>query len=479
PSYSASWTYTFPSSNATYTYAATVEDAAGHKATHTTLFVYDTKAASFNIDLPATVEGGATVTITIHATDNLSGIESVTVNGVAAKASTSSTAAGIYGIASGTYVATFTAPDISKVATYNIVVYDNAGNEATMDRAIYIDATAPKITVKFVGTGLTPTTIIEHGKTYTVYAKDGATLTIIATDDSKSTVTLYATVAKIDGATWTRNLTAISPTNISTTLSEATYTVTALATDAFGHKTTFDGATVTVVIDSTLPTAKLSLPSTLNLSNFNTAVATYVATDAHFYSATLTINNHGLLVGQASVSTPATIALNDNVFELGTINGTTVTATLTVLDKAGNLKTYTDSFYVDTVAPTMSVNKTLYQSGGTYYLDIQFSEYMRNATITNLASTDIVFDVNGVYYYLDAEATQANSYTNNNGRGLLHISQLLTTSGATTNVLPLAGNTVTITLNAKKFVDSCGNKLTNISTTVTFKNVSSPNPNNK
>ncbi|WP_036224765.1 Ig-like domain repeat protein [Mesoaciditoga lauensis] len=475
--YVASWKYPFDTPNATYTYKATVTDEAGHEATHTTLFVYDTMPASFSVDssLPATIEGGATVTITIHATDNLSGIKSVTVNGQAAKLSASSTLSGVYDVASGTYVATFTAPDISKVATYSIVVYDNAGNEATAARAIYVDATAPKITVKFAGTGVTPAVDIISGHTYTVYASEtaAATLTITATDDSESTVTLYATVG-----TWASSSTVISPTIISTTLNEATYTVTAWATDAFGHMATFDVATVTVVIDATAPTATLLVPSTLNLSNFDTAVATYTATDEHFYSATLTINGHAKAVAQTS--TPTGVALNNSVFELAGLSGATVTATLTVYDKAGNSTTVTKQFYVDTVSPEIHMTGTIYKTtvGGSpaYAVDVNFGDKMRQPT-TALASTDFQFYQDGTLWY-NIDAGAGVSYDPNTG--FLHIYNLLTPAGSVVSVAALADHTFTVKAATSVFVSAGGNPVSPNSTSVTFSiPYGSPNPNNK
>ncbi len=478
--FTATWKATFTGSNATSMAEVKVVDEAGNTVTATKVIGFDNAKPTVytqpvqevpTISVPATVEGGSTFSITIGATDNLSAIKSVTIGGEAATLTTANST-NEFGVLNGTYSATFVATTTSGYATYDIVVYDNAGNEATAAVTIYVDASAPTIAVKFAGTGVTPSITINPGATYTVYAKSAATVTITATDDSGEDVTLKATIGS-----WTSNDTAVTA-EVSSPLSAGTYAITAIATDEYGHTATFDTATVTVVIDNTAPTATLDVPPVLSLANFDTAVATYTATDANFYEATLTINGKSISVAQAS---PATVSLDSTAFGLNTVNGATVTATLTVVDKAGNITTATKNFYVDTVAPTMYVNKTLYKSGGTYYLDIQFSEDMYSAAgtpanITFLSSSDVVFDVNGVYYYLDTSATLANTYTNDNGKGLLHISQLLTTSGATTNVLPLAGNTVTITLNSAKFVDKVGNKLSNSPYTVTFQNVSTPNP---
>ncbi len=478
--FTATWKATFTGSNATSMAEVKVVDKAGNTVTATKVIGFDnvkpaivTTTVQSNT-LPATVEGGSTFSITIGATDNLSAIKSVTIGGEAATLTTANST-NEFGVINGTYSATFVAPTTSGYATYDIVVYDNAGNEATTAVSIYVDASAPTITVKFAGSaaGITPSVTIKPGATYTVYAQSAATVTITATDDSGEYVTLKATIGS-----WASSDTAVTA-KVSSPLSvETSYAITAVATDEYGHTATFDTATVTVVIDNTAPTAALDVPVTLNLANFDTAVATYTATDANFYEATLTINGKSISVAQAS---PATISLNSTAFGLNTVNGATVTATLTVVDKAGNITTATKSFYVDTVAPTPAVNKTLYESGNTYYLDIQFSEPMADATITALSSGDLVFNVNGVYYYIDPTATvstgvYANTYSNDNGKGLLHISVLETTSGATTNVLPLSGNTVTITFNPAKFKDEVSNELSSTSVTLTFQNVSTPNP---
>ncbi len=476
--YEATWKYPFDTPNATYTFAATVMDEAGNKATHTAIFVYDTNAAIFDVSTTpqSTVAGATPVVFTIEATDELSGISAVEIYDPFAKATTtakveSGYSTGTYGqITHGTYIATLTSPStLTSGPWYPIItVVDNAGNAATATKPLYVDVTAPTITVQIVSKNATET--ITNGASETNYVAQPATFTWLITTDSGTTASVAGTISGLA----TTTITTVSGTM--TVSASGQYVITIVATNPINNKVETFTATKTVVIDNTPPTALLSVPATLSISNFDTAVATYTATDANFKAATLTINGHSLAVGQASVSTPLTVALNNSVFDLASIDGTTVTATLTVVDKALNSTTVHRSFYVDTVAPAMSVNKTLYKSGGSYYLDIQFSEYMKDATITNLASTDVLFDVNGVYYYLDTNATQANSYVNDMGKGLLHISQLLTTSGATTNVLPLAGNKVTITLNSAKFIDFVGNKLTENSTTVTFKNVSSPNP---
>ncbi len=463
--FTATWSATFTGTNATSLATITVKDEANHVVTATQVIGFDNTKPVATPTAPATVAGGATFTITVHATDNLSAIKSVTIGGVAATLTTT-TSTNEFGVTNGTYEATFVAPMSSGLATYDIAVIDNAGNEATTSISVYVDVTAPNITVKFAGTGVTPAVTIESGATYTVYANSAATLTITATDDSNATVTLVATVGG-----WSTSKTEIVPTTISTPLGAATYSITAFASDEYGHSTSFDVATVTVVIDNTSPIATLSVPSTLNLANFDTAVATYTATDEHFYEATLTINGNALAVGQAS---PATIALNNSVFGLSSVNGTTVTATLTVVDKAGNVTTVSTQMYVDTVAPTMAVNPTIYKSGDYYYLDIQFSEPMSSPT--SIASQDVKFVTqSGVTYYID-EASATFTPVNSNGVGFLHIWGLYTSAGATTNVLPLAGNTVTIYMNATKFTDTVGNKLANSPYTVKFTPYSAPSP---
>ncbi len=468
--FTATWQATFNGANATSLAMVTVVDAASHTVTATKVIGFDNvKPTIFIPAAPATVAGAATFTVTVHATDNLSAIKSVMVGGVSATlASTPST--NEFGTLDGTYTAVVTAPDYttSGLATFDVVVFDNAGNEATSSVSVYVDVTAPTITVKLVNNNGSQT--ISNGASEINYTATPASFTWFITTDSGT----LANVAGIISGPSSTTITTVSGTM--TVSASGQYVITIVATNPINNKVETFVATKTIVIDNTSPTATLSVPSTLSLANFDTAVATYTATDVNFKAATLTIDGHSLAVGQSS---QATVLLSNSVFDLASINGTTVTATLTVMDKALNVTTVATHFYVDTVAPTMSVNKTLYNSGGTYYLDIQFSEYMKNATITNLASTDVIFDVNGVYYYLDTTATQANTYINDMGKGLLHISQLLTTAGATTNVLPLAGNTVTITLNPAKFTDLVGNKLSNSPYTVTFQNVSSPNPNNK
>jgi hypothetical protein len=472
--FTGTWSATFTGNNATSLATVTVFDGVNTVEATKVIGFDNVKPAIATPTAPATVAGAATFTVTVHATDNLSAIKSVAVGGFAATlASTPST--NEFGTLDGTYTAVVTAPDYttSGPATFVVSVVDNAGNEATTSIAVYVDVTAPTITVNLVNNNGSQT--ITNGASETNYTSTPASFTWLITTDSGATATVKATIT-LEGGPFAIST---SPSSTVTISASGQYVITIVATNPINHKVETFTATKTVVIDNTTPTASLTVPSTLSSATFNTAVATYTAYDVNFKAATLTINGHSLAVGSTSASTPETVALNNSVFDLASVNGATVTATLTVIDKALNSTTVVKKFYVDTIAPTMSVNKTLYKSGDVYYLDIQFSEYMQNATITHLASTDVVFDVNGVYYYLDTTATQANSYVNDMGKGLLHISQLLTTSGATTNVLPLAGNTVTITLNPTKFVDMVGNKLSNSPYTVTFQNVSSPNPINK
>jgi hypothetical protein len=272
------------------------------------------------------------------------------------------------------------------------------------------------------------------------------------------------------------------------------YSIMIKATDGINKLSNSNTTSATVVIGTGPLTVRATIPTTLpviptspatdhyiNYAASNTSyIATYTvaasSSGVPIKSAALLLNNGLSTVtvwSTNNTTNPKLTSISGSVdlkpYTLSTSNGVTYTLTLVATDYANNTTAYSTKYYVDVVRPTIQPNKTLYKSGNTYYLDIGFGEAMQ--TLTSNSASKVTFTLaNGLTYTMNpASSTYTPSI------GLLHIGGLLTQAGTKVNVLPLAQNTVTITVGAS-YVDLANNPVSNNGITVTFTNVSAPKP---
>ena len=473
PSYSASWTYTFPSSNATYTYAATVKDAAGHKATHTTLFVYDTIPASIAtaITSKATVAAEATFTITVYATDNFSGIDYITINGskveVPTSASTESKFDTIIATAA-TYNVTVESPSYttSKFATYDIAVFDNAGNEATTSVAVFVDVNPPTITVKLISKNGTKT-ITSGNATLTVYVATStatpASFTWNVTTDSGTNAEVAATIT--DLATDSQDVASAV-----TIPSSGTYTISIIATNPVNKLERKFSRAVKVVIDNATPDISLSATPATVTAKSEALYVNYEATDD---GAAGLINDKALLTlswngGSATMFVPAATDATIDIFDkIKGLDNKYVTITLYATDNALNATNTSTTVYVDTIDPTIT---NVYKASATR-LYIQISDPI--ATTDTFAASSIYFVQNGLTFYATNVGT---NLIFNKPDGLITITELVDDNGSPVNVGTLSGEWKVY---VNGVTDLAGNPIANNGSSWELHNPTSPNPNNK
>ncbi len=384
--YAATGTMTFvaptPSTSTTYdAYFTAYDNSVNQNTANATASVYVNAVpptiSSFTA--PATVANGVDFTATVSAVvgDSTGGnrIASVKINGINA-----------VNVSGNTWEATLTL-SVNGIQTLAATVTDKYGNISTQSTTLYVDGLPPTITVKFVGTGSSAATAtLDPGTTATVYATSGAKVTFTATDDSNAMVTLYAT-ASTATTSWSSHTSAITAKIATTIVAPGTYTITASATDEYGHSATFNVATLTVVIDSTLPTVPVATPATV-LAASSTAIATYTATDTNFKSAYLEVfDTNGTLYSTTLVAPVQSATVNLRT-DLNGLDGATVTVSIVATDLAGNVSSASATFYVDTVDPTM---KDVYRatSASSSPIYIVFSEPI--STTTGFASSDITF----------------------------------------------------------------------------------------
>lgn len=456
------WSAAFTGENGTSVAKVVVTDLTENTVTATKLIGFDNVSPTATVTAPATVAGVGTFTVTVDATDNLSAIKSVTVGGVPAVLSGTPTATNEFGVLDGTYVATLTINQTTSGSTsYNVVVVDNAGNTTTKTFSVYVDANAPSIAVGLVNTHGYQT--ISNGASEVNYTSMPASFTWSITTRSGTSATVTGTIMKLGSGSSEIFLSSPSTTYyISSTTGSVTieasgqYVITIVATNPINGLVETFHATKTVVIDNTPPTVKLTLPATLNLANYSTAVATYTATDVNFKAATLTINGVSISVSQTNSGTELL-----SQFGLNGLSYRSMTATLTAIDKALNTSATSATFTVDTVSPKINMTGTIYKTGGEYAVDVNFADTMKPAT---LVATDFQFYKGTVLWY-NIAATTGVSY--DPSTGFLHIYNLVTPAGSIVSVSALANYQFTVKASTA-FESIGGNPLSPNSTLVTF-----------
>ncbi len=363
--YAATGTMTFTAPTLTGTYTAeftAYDNSVNQNTTVATAEVFVNGVAPIaTLTVPATAN--TTFTATVDAVvGNGAGandIASVTING------TSATYQG-----NNVWTATLTAPAVSGPYTVTATVVDKYDNVTVKTKDVYVDVTAPTITVKLYGTGQTTeqifTTLSETTFEATVYTKNtttGATFTFEATDNSATTITLttVGTENTQSVQAWSDSATGIAPSlteNSNPVADTYIYAISNTATDQFGNKATFDG-TVTVIVDDTAPSA------TITSTPLNVGVDTSVATvDYQAYDngdaglinneAKLVITNGAYEVATFVARTSSTATSSVDVIGLLTDpslnlvgNSATVTITLYATDNAGNSYSTSTTLPVD------------------------------------------------------------------------------------------------------------------------------------
>ena len=305
------------SDEGTTTIAARATDVAGNISTpvSSTVRVDRTAPTVIITRAPDEVWSNESVTVTITATDSLSGVASIeyTTNGV-------------------DYLP-YNPPlviDTDGITTIAARAFDQAGNEGTAvsPLVIRIDTVLPVV----------PTLVV----TPQVTIGQPADAEYACGDDRSGVQTCVITVTDPSGATQTLATGTTGGTVALPTGALGTYTVTVTVTDLAGN-TTHKTAPYTVV-DQTPPGATVSVLKSIVASGASNS-ATFGCTDADSGIATCTV-----VVIQADGTTTAN--LNSSNASSGTIavptNQTgTYTVTVTATDLAGNSTTATATYRVD------------------------------------------------------------------------------------------------------------------------------------
>ncbi|PMP79877.1 MAG: hypothetical protein C0176_03820, partial [Mesoaciditoga sp.] len=272
--FSAATTLTF-SSQASYTYKATVTNMAGKVATTSTVFVYDTTAPTATLTAATgtiysydktVAAAGTPVTFTIQATDNLSGIKSVVVNGQSATLKQLVSSGKFGQILEATYTVVLNAPTYTANATWTVTatVTDNAGKVTTNALQIWIDAAKPVISVSFYNPGssgnkgyLTPLNgyVYSSASPTVVATVYGYELTVKATYYANNTLQgMPLNQKQISGTS-----TPSSYVSFTATYTNTLYKLSVLATDNLNKLSNSNTTSATVVIGSKQPTVQATL----------------------------------------------------------------------------------------------------------------------------------------------------------------------------------------------------------------------------
>src|SRR5204862_248126 len=331
--YSISWDTT-TASNASHTLTAIARDAAGNTTTAAAVTVTvfnDTTAPTVSVTAPV---GGATVsgttTISATASDNV-GVVGVQFRLDGANVGAEDTTAP-YSIAWNTTTASNASHTLTAIAR------DAAGNTTTaaaVTVTVFNDTTAPTVSVTAPVGGATVS----------------GTTTISAT--ASDNVGVVGVQFRLDGANVGAEDTT-APYSIAwntTTASNASHTLTAIARDAAGNTTTAAAVTVTVFNDTTAPTVSVTAPvGGATVSGTTTISAT--ASDNVGVVGVQFRDGGGNVEGEDATA-PYSIA-----WDTTTASNASHTLTAIARDAAGNTTTaaaVTVTVFNDTTAPTVSV----------------------------------------------------------------------------------------------------------------------------
>ncbi|WP_223636389.1 Ig-like domain-containing protein [Corallococcus sp. EGB] len=322
---SGNWSYALPGPLAEGTYTVTavsVNGAGTTSATATSTFTVDLTPPTVAISTP--VDGSTTNSPNVTVTGTSTGATSVTLtyNG------TNYGPIPVDGAGNWSYALPVTLPE--GPVTVTATATDAAGNTSTPDDTTFtVDLTAPEveITAPADGTTVASGTVTVTG---TSVGATSVTITFEGTD--------YGPIAVDASGNWSQALPG--------PLSDGTYTVTAVATDAAGNTSTPDSVTFTV--DQTAPTVAITTPANGSTVGANVTVTGTTAGGATSVTVSFQGTNYGPIPVDASGNWSQALP--------GPLANGTYTVTAVAVDAAGNTSTTASStFTVNTAAPTVAI----------------------------------------------------------------------------------------------------------------------------
>ena len=335
--YNFSWNTTSVS-NASHMLTAVAKDAAGNTATSAVVTVTvnntDTTPPTVSITSPAnnaTVNG--TITVSATASDNV-GVASVQLQVDGANVGAADTTA--------PYNFSWNTTSVSNAShTLTAVAKDAAGNTTT--------SAGVKVTVNNSDTTPPTVSITSPANNATV----NGTITVSAT--ASDNVGVASVQLQVDGANVGAADTT-APYNFSwntTSVSNASHTLTAVAKDAAGNTTTSAGVKVTVNnSDTTPPTVSITSPA--NNATVNGTITVSATASDNVGVASVQLQVDGANVGAADTSAPYSFSWNTT-----SVSNASHTLTAVAKDAAGNTTTSAGVKVTvnntDTTPPTVSI----------------------------------------------------------------------------------------------------------------------------
>jgi spore germination cell wall hydrolase CwlJ-like protein len=332
--YSVSWNTT-TAANGTHTLTAVARDTTGNTTTSTAVTVTvsnDTTAPTVSISAPA---GGATVSGTLSVT--ASGSDNVGVSGVQFK---------LDGVNLGTedttspYSRSWNTTTASNGShTLTAVARDAAGNTTTsiaVTVTVANDTTAPTVSISAPAGGAT------------------VSGTVTVSGSASDNVGVVGVQFKLDGANLGSEDTT-SPYSVSwntTTATNGSHTLTAVARDAAGNTTTSTGVTMTVANDTTAPTVSISAPAGGATVSGTVTVSGSASDNVGVVGVQFKLD--GANLGSEDTTSPYSVSWNTTTAANGSHALTAVAR-----DAAGNTTTsiaVTVTVANDTTAPTVSIS---------------------------------------------------------------------------------------------------------------------------
>ena len=373
--YSAPWN-TRTTTNGSHTLTAVARDAAGNRTTSapvTVTVANDSSVPTVSINQAADQAdptGLSPITFTAVFSEAVSGFsaDDVAIGGTAGGSKSATVSGGPT-----TYTVAVTGMTASGTVTASIAAgaaQDEAGNTSSAststDNSVSFDAAAPTVSISSPASGDTVSGTI--------------TVTASAADDTAVAGVQFF----LDGVGGTDVTTApySVPWNTSTA-SNGSHTITAVARDAAGNLTTSAPVTITVANDSTPPTVSITSPTTGDTVSGTISVTVSTADDTAVTGVQFFLDGSP---GTDVTSAPFTTPWNTTT----TTNGSH-TLTAVARDAAGNRTTsapVTVTVANDTTPPTVTITSPA--SGSTV-----------SGTITVTVSTADDTAVTGVQFFLD------------------------------------------------------------------------------
>lgn len=259
---------------------------------------------------PGQVVGDASFAVTGAVSDGGSGVQSVTVNGAAAA------------VSGGAYSRTISLQEGPNHVTAE--AEDRAGNTSSVSGAVILDTIPPQLTVDVPAAGL-------------ITNQPRLTVSGTASDANLDGVTVNGAAAAVSGVTYTREI----------VLAEGDNTVTVSAIDKAGHVTTLERS---VLLDTREPVLTLVSPPEGWLDTSRPTVVFEASDEAggsgvDLASAAATVDGSPVPAAVEGTAIKVSPVLADGQHVI----------TVTVRDRAGNLRGLSASYGVDTEPPVLSL----------------------------------------------------------------------------------------------------------------------------